>query len=91
MTNSHRHEIPLALLRSVFILKRGSVLIWQTRPREHFPSNRAWNTWNARYAGKPAGVLRDDGYILVQLTFGGRKYRPMAHCVIFALTKGSLA
>ena len=27
---------------------------WRVRPREHFATKRAWNTWNARFPGKRA-------------------------------------
>jgi hypothetical protein len=31
------------------------VFTWRERPRSHFISNRGYGTWNARYAGRPAG------------------------------------
>ena len=34
--------------------KRTGVLTWRKRPREHFVSNRGWNRWNSRYAGREA-------------------------------------
>jgi len=41
------------------------VLIWKTRPFNMFSSKRAWNTWNSRYAGKPAFTSPDrKGYFV---------------------------
>jgi len=31
---------------------------WVTRSREHFKTNRAFNTWNARWANKEAGTVQ---------------------------------
>lgn len=30
-------------------------LIWQPRPREHFPFTKGWRMWNTRYSGSVAG------------------------------------
>jgi hypothetical protein len=30
-------------------------LFWLARPRDHFPDQRSFSTWNARFAGKEAG------------------------------------
>lgn len=37
------------------------------RPRKHFSSNRVWNTWNTRWAGKSANHLKMDGRVLVRV------------------------
>jgi len=31
-------------------------LTWKERPREHFATERAWKTWNLRFAGREAGA-----------------------------------
>ena len=41
-------------------------LIWLPRPREMFATRRAFGTWNARYAGKPAGCI-DRGRFIVRI------------------------
>lgn len=35
------------------------ILIWKYRPRNLFKSNRAYSTWNSRYAGKQAFTAID--------------------------------
>lgn len=57
-----------------------SILTWLPRPRTLFPTQRAFSTWNARYAGKPAG--RDcNGYIAISVL--GRTY--FAHQIAWAM------
>lgn len=44
---------------------RTGGLIWKSRPREMFNSDRAANTWNSRYAGQPAFTAIDaKGYMV---------------------------
>jgi hypothetical protein len=43
------------------------LLTWKTRPVEHFKTQRVYNTWNTRYAGKKAGSLYSLGYINVSI------------------------
>lgn len=60
-------------------------LTWLPRPREIFPSKRAFNTWNARYAGKTAFITTDTpGYR--QGRIFGKHY--LAHRVAWALVHG---
>lgn len=33
------------------------VFRWRNRPREHFSTDRAWKTWNARFACNEAGTI----------------------------------
>ena len=38
-------------------------LFWKERPRSMFKSDRAWKSWNTKYAGKPAFTsITDAGY-----------------------------
>lgn len=41
-------------LHECFFIVDGS-LIWKTRQKSHFSSQRAWAMWNAKFAGKIAG------------------------------------
>lgn len=43
------------------------VLLWKPRPRSMFDTFRAFRTWNARYAEKPAGQINDQGYVRITL------------------------
>jgi hypothetical protein len=38
---------------------------WKPRPREMFPSDNAFNTWNSRYAGRIAGGTKSSAYLYV--------------------------
>ncbi len=39
------------------------ILVWIPRPRSHFTTDRAFNTWHSRFCGKAAGGLNSKGYI----------------------------
>ena len=39
----------------------AGILTWKARPREHFKTVGAWKTWNAKFACKAAGWLRQKG------------------------------
>jgi HNH endonuclease len=81
-------EIPIPYLRECLDADFATgKLKWRARPREHFKTNRAWNTWSARFAGAPALTSRHGGgYLRGTLTFAGRKYKIYVHRVVFALT-----
>jgi len=62
------------------------IFTWKTRAAHHFSSQRMCNTWNSRYAGKPAGCSSHiSGYLLI----GGGKYRLFrAHRLAWLLVHG---
>ena len=46
---------PVEYLNECFLYESATGrLFWKARPREHFVSTRAWNSWNKRLAGKEA-------------------------------------
>lgn len=46
-------------LRECFdYLPEGGILIWRTRPDEHFRHKGAAGRWNRRWAGKPVGCVK---------------------------------
>jgi hypothetical protein len=52
-------DVPLEYWRTRFEIK-DNVVVWRARPRENFPTDGEWRTWNQRYAGKqPGGTSRD--------------------------------
>lgn len=59
-------------------------LFWLSRPRMFCKSNAQWAAWNARYAGKEAGRLAQDGYRKV--TVFGARYQ--AHRLVWLLAHG---
>jgi hypothetical protein len=83
-------NVPLDFLLACLEVGFGiGSLTWRTRPQEHFPSKRAWAIWNSRYAGTPAlATLNANAYRWGDLTFGGIKYRLLAHRVIWAMAHG---
>jgi hypothetical protein len=87
----YKTEIPMAFLRECFDADfEAGALTWRARPGEHFPNRRAWNTWNVRYAGRPALAAPDGkGSRGGVLTFNGRTYRLRAHRVAWALATGA--
>lgn len=58
---------------------------WRHRPRHHFKSDRACAVFNSRFAGKQAGTVSDQGYLIIN--FGGVLLR--AHRIAWLLTHGS--
>jgi len=40
---------------------------WLPRPRDMFNSLRAYAVWNAKYAGKRAGCIQQDGYRIINI------------------------
>lgn len=63
------------------------VLTWKERPREHFSTDRAWNSTNARCAWKPTGQRpTSDGYL--EVCIDGRLYK--AHRIIWLWCNGYL-
>lgn len=74
--------LPIEFLEESFFVDEGSwSLLWKKRPRSHFADERAMATFNARYAGKPAGRLVR-GYVVVKIS----RRTVGAHRIIFALT-----
>lgn len=43
------------------------VFTWRPRDRKWFNTDRIWNSWNAKLAGKPAGTPHRSGYIWIGL------------------------
>lgn len=84
-----RKAIPLPdaeYLRSILLyVPATGVLFWRQRPREHFATANAWNTWNSRYADSEAGAARSDGYQAV--TIDARIY--LAHRLIWKIVHGT--
>ncbi len=64
-------------------------LFWLNRPRDHFPSTRGWNIYNARFADKEAGTIREDKTDKRHLIqFGARKkIRIYRYTIVWALHK----
>jgi hypothetical protein len=61
------------------------ILFWKARPEDVFQTRRAFSTWNARYAGLPAGTHSKDGYL--RICFKGKRF-VLAHRVAWALFYG---
>ena len=60
------------------------VFLWRIRPADHFADQAKGNTWNTRYAGKPAGFEHGQGYR--QIAINDVKF--MAHRVAWLLVYG---
>ena len=81
-----RDDVPVEVLRELLRLDADTGrLFWLPRPREMFATQRAFATWNARYAGQEAFTSDDGRGYRVGAIFN-RNYR--SHRVIFALHHG---
>ena len=80
---------PIEVLRRLFECNPvAGTLVRKLRPPEDFPALRHWRMWNVRYAGKEAGGLRSDGYVMVRVIIAGAKYDILKHRLIWALAHG---
>lgn len=61
------------------------VLTWRERDRKWFKTDRAWKSWNTRYAWETAGCLTAHGY--VSLAVFGKFY--MAHRLAYLWMTGA--
>lgn len=73
----------LDLLHSLFEFKDG-VLVWRVKPEGHFKDPAYQRAWNTKFAGKPAGTTRADGYVVT--TVSGRP--KLVHRIAFYLAHG---
>jgi len=77
------------VLKSLFDLDfRSGKLAWRARPRSNFNSQRAFSTWNARFAGKIAGSIDDLGYIRVNISTSGKRESYLAHRIVYKMIYG---
>ena len=79
--------LPVTVIREALEIDETapSGLRWNVRPRHHFATKRGWRTWNARYAGRPAGArLVDTIYFNVEIN--NAPYR--SHRAIYLLAYG---
>ena len=60
------------------------IFTWNRRDRKYFSKDRIWGTWNTRFARTPAGRLRTDGYIGIQVL--GHRY--LAHRLAWKMMTG---
>jgi len=72
-------------LRQCFRYEDGK-LFWLKRPREHFPDERAWRTWNTRYSEKEAGSLKK-GASRWKITINNSPYS--RHVIVWILHYGN--
>ena len=64
---------------------QAGTAIWKSRPREHFQTNRAYSTWNSRYAGKLAGCKTSPhGYWFISIN----NNRFLLHRIIWIYATG---
>jgi len=68
--------------------KKTGILIWNTRPRSHFDSDRAHNILNGKLAGTEAGTtVNHRGKDYKSLGLDGKRHQ--AHRIIYLLMTGS--
>lgn len=85
MTKSRTDNLSPELLRELLTYDpEAGVLVWRHRDRSRFASTRAFNAWNAKYAGSKAGSNDGRGYLRVRIKGHGYK----VHRAIWALVHG---
>jgi hypothetical protein len=62
-------------------------LFWLSRPREHFTSDRVWNSWNAKNAGNEAGTVGICGLNYKRCSISINKVRIYRNLIVWALHK----
>lgn len=62
----------------------GGTLYWKLRPKEHFPTERGWLTFNGKNAGREAGSVGNTGHVSVTLN----REKLMVSRIIFKLFFG---
>ena len=77
--------LPSTLTKLLFYNPDTGNLTWQSRPESMFKTNRAWKSWNTRYAGNAAlSTLGASGYL--HGTIFGKSYS--AHRVAWTIFYG---
>jgi len=79
--------VDVSTLNECFICNsEAGSLTWKHRPRHHFATDRACNTWNSCFAGRQAGGRKDNlGYFQVSIN----DHRVYLHRVVWAMSKGT--
>lgn len=84
--NPQTHKSLCNYLQECLMINEHGILIWRVRPDVHFPSHHAAVRLNTRCAGKMAGRINEDGYIII--TLKNKNFR--AHRIVWLLTYGTL-
>lgn len=72
-------------LKSLFTYnKETGVILWNSRERINFKTQRSFNTWNSRFYNKQAGNKCSDGYIRIRID--SKAY--LSHRLIWLLIYG---
>lgn len=64
------------------------ILYWKRKPFFGYPASKNDKSWNERYAGRPAGSKRCDGYIAIDISVLKKKFK--AHRVVWDLFRGEV-
>lgn len=71
------------IIRCIAYDPQDGSLVWIARPSEDFQCDRAWASWNARFAGKPAlNSTNDKGYRAGRLMGGYLLAHRAAHVIM---------
>lgn len=82
-----KYDIDYQTADETFYLdKEKYELFWKKRPLSHFVDERAWKIWNTKFAGKKAGSLDKNGYVVISFRkFGEGRRILRAHRIIWTL------
>lgn len=84
--SEERHPLSYEDAEACFLYDRDTGrAFWKRRPREHFATERGYNVFNARDAGREIKSVNSEGYITVKVF--GQMYK--MHRIIWLLETGS--
>ena len=76
-------------LRKLFVIDaQAGVITRLSRPSEDFSGLRHWRMWNKRFAGRAAGNIRTDGYVMISVHIDGVRHQILGHVLLWALHHG---
>lgn len=81
--------VPVPYLRTcLFHNPVTGAVVWRVRPRSHFATDGAYQSWNTKYAGTEAGIFNARGYRVFTLRIDGQCHKLLAHRAAWALMHG---
>lgn len=81
---NNKYSLSIEYLKECFSFQDDGILIWKERPDSHFSCKAKAITTNKQRAGRIAGIIGKDGYVIVRVA--NRLYP--AHIIVFAIHYG---
>jgi hypothetical protein len=81
-------KLTLVYLNECFILTDDGKLIWKSRPRHHFNTDKGYKIFNTRSANKDAGGIDPRGYATVWIKSFDVNRLYKIHRIVYAMRQG---